>query len=584
MSLKKQIILWSIFICSAILLISNLLNYRQSTEIMQSQLEEKTLQSMKQAEYNIVTLSNEVDKLSKMIGASSELAGLFEAPQKGGAGYLNQVNSLFKYLEGYLINYDYLDSIFVMNDKKECIGIDRNRTKMADNSLYSFRLMDEVMERRIREHYPDMVWLGVYKPGDFIEQDSDFSVLSSARIITSYLDGKEYVLYMNIAEDKLRAAYASGTRDTTEKMYLVDEQGIVLSGTQGSVLGEKSLTAEKVPPEEVYGNFQQETKGDKKEIIYYRIDKPDWLIMKEVPLTYLSESISVLKRNLIVMLAVSIGVIIVLYSYLIGKITGPLYKLLIAMQAAGEHPGQCKIENRTQNEIGRLIDQFNEMDDKIAGLIEEKAEDERRKTKMEIQLLQAQINPHFLYNTLNMIKWMAMMQRASNIVDSIVALSGILKPVFSSSKPMHTIGEEMEYLKNYLIIMNYRYSNNIDFRVDMEEGVEQYRMLRFSLQPLIENSFIHGFDQGCGNGVIELRIHKSGNDLEFCIKDSGKGIDEELLEKIRSALSQDCFREHVGLENINKRLKLNFGSAYGLEIDSDGKSYTLITMRTPQIQ
>lgn len=585
MSLKKQIILWSVFVCSGIMLFSNLFNYFNSTKIMQKQMEEDILGSMKQAEYNITTLVDGVDKISKIIGTSKELYAISRKAEKQNPEYINSVNSAFQIFENYLIHYDYLHGIFVRNQYDEWIGKDTKYTKMYESELYNDAMDHKGNYEQVKRNYPKLTLLGSYYADDFIRQGEKKKVLTFARLIPRTADSEEYILYLNVSEASLRAVYGSGAEDTSEIFSLLGPGGTILSGTDMEESGETLPYSEKISDGQ--GKFITGAGSGKRQVFYYHLEELDLTLVREMSLSFLNSSINILTKNLIVMLIISVLVIVLLYSALMNKITRPLYTLVLAMKEAGAHPGERQIEGGADNEVGFLIKEFNKMNAEIGGLIQQKTEHERMKRDLEIELLQSQINPHFLYNTLNMIKWMAKIQKADNISESVVALSHMLKPVFSDTSLMHPIRKELEYLNNYIIIMNYRYGNHIKFQIDMEEGIQEYLMLKFSLQPIVENSFIHGFEQAGGTGEILLTIKKQNAAIEFKVRDSGKGIDKVHLLEIQDMLDaddQDKKRKgHVGIENIHKRLKLTFGGDYGLLIDSDGTGYTEVRMVIPQI-
>lgn len=587
MSLKKQIILWSVFVCSGIMLVSNLFNYFNSTKFMQEQMEENILSSMKQAEYNITTLVDEVDKISKMIGTSEDLYFASKKVDKQNLEYIYDVNRALQIFENYLIHYDYLHGIFVSNQYHEWIGRDIRYTKMYDSELSDGGVDKIIKYEQIKANYPKLTLLGSCYANDFIGQGEPEKVLTFARLIPRTTDSEEYILYMNVREEALRAVYGSGAEETSESFSLLGRDKKVLSGTDDSIVGSSLPYGGEISDRQEWGKFVTGELNDKHQVFYYHLKDLDITLVREVPLSFLNSSIRVLTTNLIIMLIISVIVIILLYSLLMNKITKPLYTLVLAMKEAGAHPGENKIESKYNNEVGFLMKEFNTMNTEIGELIKEKTENESKKRDLEIELLQSQINPHFLYNTMNMIKWMAKIQKADNIAESIVALSQMLKPVFSNSNLMYTIKEELDYLNNYITIMNYRYGNHIRFQIDMEEGIQEYLMLKFSLQPIIENSFIHGFEQTGGTGEITLTIKRQEKNIRFTVRDTGKGIDkvrqQEIMDMLESGTETKGRKGHVGLANIHRRLRLTYGEGYGVQIESDGIGYTMVTVVMPQI-
>ena len=216
-------------------------------------------------------------------------------------------------------------------------------------------------------------------------------------------------------------------------------------------------------------------------------------------------------------------------------------------------------------------------------------EDEKQKKDLEYKVLQSQINPHFIYNTLNSIKWMATIQGASGISEMTTALAKLLKSISKGTSLLVPIREELSLLNDYFTIQSYRYGGTITLEVRVEEGfLYDCQILKFTLQPLVENAIFHGIEPK-GTGSIRILVKQElseGLPPGICISvtDNGIGMSREKADQILSTnedSSADFFRE-IGVSNVQKRLQYEFGSAYGITIDSVEGEYTTMCIHIPQ--
>lgn len=236
------------------------------------------------------------------------------------------------------------------------------------------------------------------------------------------------------------------------------------------------------------------------------------------------------------------------------------------------------------NELGDVGRGINRLSQDIVALMNSRVADEKQKQELEYRMLQNQINPHFLYNTLNSIKWMATIQNAAGIAEMTTSLSRLLRSIARDIRKLVPLQEEMSLLDDYFLIQNYRYGSTIT----MEKRVEDEALLscpipRFSLQPLVENAIFHGIEPK-GRGHIVVSAEKSGaSDILVTIEDNGVGMEEEQIARILSASDSesDGLFANVGLRSVHERLRLTFGDQYGLSIESERNRYTKMNIRLP---
>ncbi len=251
------------------------------------------------------------------------------------------------------------------------------------------------------------------------------------------------------------------------------------------------------------------------------------------------------------------------------------------------------------NELGDIGKGINDLSENVSALMDKKVQDEKQRQELEYKILQSQINPHFLYNTLNTIKWMATIQGSDGIADMSTSLSRLLKNVAKGTKTLIPLQDELQLVNDYFTIMKYRYGGTIELETHVDSpDLNSYLVNRFSLQPIVENAIFHGIEPKGSAGTITIHAHYAdhgdaslfGNadqdrdrDLQIDVIDNGVGMDEETQQKIltdENSSPTDFFKQ-VGVANVNQRIKYAFGDSYGLSIASTVGEYTRVTMTLP---
>ncbi|WP_239616073.1 cache domain-containing sensor histidine kinase [Cohnella mopanensis] len=235
-------------------------------------------------------------------------------------------------------------------------------------------------------------------------------------------------------------------------------------------------------------------------------------------------------------------------------------------------------------EIGRLARTFNIMVGKIKELMTQAISDQEQKRKSEIKALQSQINPHFLYNTLDSIIWMAESYKAKEITIMTSALAKLLRSSISKGEELVQISTEVEHITSYLKIQKMRYSNKMDYLVEISESLRDYLSIKLILQPIVENAIYHGIKKKRGSGWIMIRSEETESDILLIVEDNGYGMDNE---KCKSLLHPSTIRSGsrggVGVRNVHERLQLYFGTQYGLSYTSELGVGTVVTIRFPKV-
>lgn len=276
------------------------------------------------------------------------------------------------------------------------------------------------------------------------------------------------------------------------------------------------------------------------------------------------------------------ALIIFLVLFFITKVFRPLSALTQSIKNSTPGDSIATIDSYADNEIGDLIGNYNKLNDRISILMNEVKKKEHLKRELDLQALQNQINPHFLYNTLASIHWIALSSKAYNISKVVSSLSSFLRFSLNKGNEYCTVEQEIGHLHHYVDIQKIRYPDSFKVELSIEESIKQHWMLKLVLQPLIENSIIHGFfPQDNHYGVIRVTAVKKGEQIDFSIKDNGVGMPSSKVDELNKQFAEDRNREGVvgknyGIRNVNLRLLLHYGEAAQLHISSKEQEGTEI--------
>lgn len=277
--------------------------------------------------------------------------------------------------------------------------------------------------------------------------------------------------------------------------------------------------------------------------------------------------------------------ILVLAVFLVGLIISgifrPMQRLTALMEQAGAGDLSVRFTEKRRDEIGRLGMRFNWLLAQIQDLIRQVKEKEKEKQRAEMTALQAQIHPHFLYNTLDTIQWKALEHGADEAADMIQALSKFFRYSLNQGKEWTRLENEVQQIRNYLFIQKIRYEERLQFEVDCRAKLE-WELPKLILQPLVENAIYHGIKPKAEGGMIRIEIREKATRLEIAVCDNGVGMDPLALRKLRESLEGAGEDLGVGMKNVQRRLRLAFGEAYGITRVLSGTGGTRIELRIPK--
>lgn len=316
------------------------------------------------------------------------------------------------------------------------------------------------------------------------------------------------------------------------------------------------------------------------------IDGMGWEIASLIPKSYLDEELSWVLTDLLlvlipVLLAIAVGMWV--FDRILAK---PLHTLISAMKEAENGNLDIAIKNNSSDEIGVASRSFNEMIEKIKRLLFNIKTQEKEKRHAELAALQAQINPHFLSNTLNTASYMARMQKADNVENLLTQLVALLHISMDMRNDLITVSEEISYITSYVEIVRHSNYKPFDILFEIQHEVSDCLVPKLLLQPLVENALTHGIGSKHANGQIIVKALAVGDDIRITVTDNGQGIKPGEIDAIltENTKKNKLRFSGIGLANVNQRIKMLFGDSYGLQIESIYQMYTTVVLVIPCVK
>jgi len=264
----------------------------------------------------------------------------------------------------------------------------------------------------------------------------------------------------------------------------------------------------------------------------------------------------------------------------------PVKTLSKAMEQVQEGDFKVQVPNRKTDEIGELINSFNFMVDKINTLVNEICQEKIAQKNAELQALQAQINPHFLYNTLDSVNWMLIDREEYDISEIIISLGSLMRYSIEDDSSFVTIDREVEYVLSYLKIQKNRLENRLSYQARVDATVREEKIPKLILQPIVENAIAHGIEPRQQPGRVVIAIEDLGNEVAISIRDDGIGMTSEQLADLRTPSREPEKEGHtrIGIRNVERRIRLHYGEQYSVQIESEYQKGTTVKLRIPKEQ
>lgn len=541
--------------------------------IISEKYSESALQSICENTKNIDFILNDINEFSNLILTNRDFANLLN---KKNDPYTSQIEN---FLRDFFASRDNIEGLYVYSGQ--------NMYMIGSNKVVK-RNDDDDWFKELLKTQGEVKWINTRNEKIKIMAGAfNKYYFSIGRKIIDLNSLKELgVLIIDINENILEKSYNDITKQGDISAFICDQKGNIISHPDKSKIGRNisgdQLYEQILNGESDNGKFSYKSGKRDELILYSTCQVTGWKLIQIIPKSYLYNEIDNIKNIVIAIGSIYIFISIIIAMFLSVKFTGPMRRLMKKMKLAEDGNLDVQIAITNKDEVGQLGISFNNMIMKIKSLIEKIVDEERVKKEIELEALHAQINPHFLYNTLNSIKWMAKIQGANNISRTVTALIKLLRVSISLSNEMILLEDEIEYVKSYVLIQKVRFNESFEVTYSIEEDCRKCNVPKLILQPIVENSIIYGCQENIEKYLdIEIKANYDGDMLIIQVTDNGPGIEDNILEKIFS-LEKDVNKfSKVGLNNINQRIKLYFGEEYGIKINTEAGKGTCVNLLLP---
>ncbi|MGG7144097.1 sensor histidine kinase [Clostridium nigeriense] len=370
-------------------------------------------------------------------------------------------------------------------------------------------------------------------------------------------------------------------------VYLIDRDGEIIYHPRqqliySNLVKENNYEAAKYED----GNHMEDFQGNKRLVTVKTVGYTGWKLVAISPISDITADYHEFRVFAIFIMFFAIFVLISINMFVSSKIANPIKALENAVNDFEDGVVNLNIPENGSYEVQHLAKAIKSMVNQMNLLMENVMKEQEAKRKSELNALQAQINPHFLYNTLDSIIWMIENENYDGAIIMVTSLARFFRISLSKGKNVITVRDELEHARNYLTIQSIRYKNKFTYNIDAEEDTLSLTSIKLIIQPLIENAIYHGMEYMSGDGDILVKSYRNEDDLYIDIIDNGLGMPEEVLDKLLTSkiTNQNRRGSGIGLRNVHERIKLYFGEKYGLEIYSEPDEGTTIRIHMPCIE
>ncbi len=559
-SMRFLMIICFSMITTIIMIITGLSMYNKSNDLAKNYASESVEQLTAQVQYNLNTYTKNMITISntlyyKIIKTQNISDNTFAA----------QMSTI------QTTNSD-IAGLAVFTADGELIAAGKHNRLKEDVSIQNQRWFQTALSKPENVHFSSPHMQNLFA-------DQSPWVISLSTAVSLNKDGKiiQGVLLVDMNLSAIEDICRPIEEGKIGEIFIMTPNGEMIYGSEGmeGIISEEFISNQNAMDIQDIGK-------DKKIIVLKTAGYTGWKIIGSWDLSQILFNFVELQTFLGVVFLIGTILCIIATLYISSFLSSPLYRLQKSMKLVEEGMFDVQLDEDGEYIVSELSKTFNKMVKRIKKLMEEIVIEQDAKRKKELEALQSQINPHFLYNTLDSIIWLAENDRTEDSILMTSALSKFFRIGISSGRNIITVGEEIEHIKNYLSIQNIRYKNRFDYLIKVPDELLEARTLKLILQPVVENALYHGLEYMYDRGEIIIEAIQDNNDILFIIKDNGIGMSEETRDSLfNNDTSTKSKGSGVGMKNVNQRIKIYFGDEYGVEVESELEEGTTVYIKIP---
>lgn len=586
--LKQKLNITYIILIVIPIIIMTAVYYKISSDIIIKNAEDSSLKIVKNNN-NLINL-----KLNKIVESSDAITldnDLYDIVHDYKESSGSQLIALDKKINSILFKYFNNSDVYSSHIITSYYNFGSGEIPIPKNYFYTSKLYKIAQESNGSLTWvPTYKFTEVYNSNELEDMDIEYRYLFSAVKIINNLNRdnirfddldentEKPLLIINFKPNLFKDIVESDIQYKESQYFIFSSMGDIVYSTNASDLAtkKKPMWLEEIA-ENKSGKIKKDIDGKKMIICYDTIESTGWVSAVVIPVDSILIELASMRYFILFLGIILIILASICASFISKSITKPIDKLLVAIKKMGEGKFSTKVQVNRNDEIGNLIKKFNEMDDKISTLIEENYISSIREKEAIIMSLNIQLNPHFLYNTLNIINWIAIENNEKEISKMIISLSSMLRYTAHNNEEISDFKKDLEWLKKYIYIMQNRFEDKFNVFYEIDEDVEFYKVPKLFLQPFVENSIIHGFSMIDSGGSLKITGRLEGEMVYFSVEDNGRGMDNKRIKEV-----METNTDNIGIRNVNNRIKLIYGDKYGVTIQSEINRGTRITINLPK--
>lgn len=553
-----------------------------STNSAQKKINEVSLQTVTSIQTNVVLMVDNVNNYSKMIFSDNNLQSLLR--QGNVYSNLQTQSKVSKYLYNLIQTVPIIDSVYIFDNSGHSFSVGTQQSPIFTKADVKEAPWYEQVVSNKGKYILKLNGSGAFSDG------SKENFVSLIRMIRDIDDTSPLgVMAINIKESALSQAYSNLPNQNSLQIVILDENNQIISASsteeKSVALFKEMLTKNKDTMEQQFkqsssGFLTMKSGSQKYTATYLSGGKSNWKFVTITPYNIIhSENKSLML--LVAILLIIIGTVFFVSSFIISRsIINPILELLRSMKKTQSGSLQMVKVEANSLEFEQLFIGYNNMIGQIDQLLKRIIEEQNTIRKAELSTLQAQIKPHFLYNTLDSITSLALSGLNDQVCDLVEALGSYYRMSVSKGRDVITVGEEIEMVRNYLIIQKVRYQDLFEVQYDVDESCCHYPIMKLVLQPLVENSLYHGIRKKGTNGTIWISAHHVESGVQICISDDGVGMSQEEIKQILSTEEKGQIKS-IGLWGTMERMRIFYEDKNSFIIESEPGKGTKITLTIP---
>lgn len=567
-SLHNQFLFFILLFLIIPLFLSMFWVFKPLEKVIEQKIGTATEEALYQVDFNIERFLHEMLKSAVEISTNPNVISMLQRPDE------------LSYYEKLRLTDNVINKLYTAYFSETYITLLNGQGNWLSNRYISPELYEKMIAsdwyRELQKEPMGIRWV-TNDPADYLYLDRKQMVTLAKAITDKETNQNVGVLLLSVNESDIKTFYEK----LDGEVAIVDSEGRFVSGSIQADFLTNGIIAEEIW-KSAKGQVIAEKDKRKSIISHNTITATGWKLVQAIPHETVFKEIFDIRRNNLITTGVIVGVFLILAVSVAYNVSKPLKLLNKRMQEIDKNDFNSSLSLSGPQEIATLIESYNQMSRQIRDLLQRLKEEYEQKEEMRFRALQAQINPHFILNTLNNIKWMAYIRNDREVGEMLSSLGSMMEGSIGRGETLITLKEEMEYVKHYITLMKLRYNEKLSVHFTVPEALYRHEVIKFMLQPIVENSIIHGIERLDRDGVIWIEASEEEDQLVIRVIDNGLGIQPERLQELQHSLNSGVsISRSIGTRNVHERIRLQYGEGYGLRFESCADDKTMVELRLP---